>query len=270
MIDRLINRMNRSLKRKSNVIDTSYESQIQRNIWRQEKQNQRQVKMMETMTRSRLKQGTLSVQELLDAKKEGPERESKWQQKISEKSKELESSKNIEVQEKLNRALEILKKINQDSKGFQGSHGSQGTQGDPESEADPGDFSLDEKNSGQGQQEKSIESEEVIRHHKALSISDLSPSQKKAFDLIVHSLNRYTFITGGGGRGKSGLIMCIIHHLKSIGIVNVTCTAATGKAALQIHGVTICSLLKLPKHWSRKSIQEIKFLCMSHAQQRHT
>ena len=82
-----------------------------------------------------------------------------------------------------------------------------------------------------------------------IDISTFSEMQKLAYDIINTHLHKpcpkdplLLIIIGGGGTGKSYLINAIKNLLQNTCAV----TATTGKAAYNIHGCTIHSLLKLP------------------------
>ena len=60
--------------------------------------------------------------------------------------------------------------------------------------------------------------------------------QQLGFNIILNGWN--TFITGGGGVGKTELILKAAEHLQNMGKSVIMC-APTGMAALKINGVTV-------------------------------
>ena len=89
----------------------------------------------------------------------------------------------------------------------------------------------------------------TIRTEQNTDISTFSDMQKCAYDIIKrHSQKPYPkdplllIIIGGGATGKSYLINAVKNLLQQ----SCAVTATTGKAAFNIHGCTIHSLLKLP------------------------
>lgn len=89
----------------------------------------------------------------------------------------------------------------------------------------------------------------TIRTEQNTDISTFSDMQKCAYDITKsHSQQPYPknpllpIIIGGGGTGKSYLINAVKNLLQQ----SCAVTATTGKAAFNIHGCTIHSLLKFP------------------------
>ena len=91
-------------------------------------------------------------------------------------------------------------------------------------------------------------------------IRSLNEKQQKYFLHIIHNLKQedsrfYEFVSGGAGVGKSHLITAVVqtllrYYYKIPGIepdhIFILVCAATGKAAYNVHGVTLHSAFRLP------------------------
>ena len=95
---------------------------------------------------------------------------------------------------------------------------------------------------------KRDDSTSVSRNFQKIDTNSFNEKQKLAYDIINHFNSQaesrsplLLIILGEAGTGKSYFINAISYYLKKCVI-----TATTGKAALNINGVTIHSLLKLP------------------------
>ena len=97
---------------------------------------------------------------------------------------------------------------------------------------------------------KKGDSSSVTRNSQKIDTNSFSEKQKLAYDIIINHSNLpaesrsplLVIIIGEAGTGKSYLINAISCYLKKKCLM----TATTGKAAFNINGVTIHSLLKLP------------------------
>ena len=76
-----------------------------------------------------------------------------------------------------------------------------------------------------------------------IKYEDLSPSQKKAYDIMMDGQNIY--LSGSAGTGKSYLLQKFMADCKSQGR-NVILTGSTGIAAEQIGGITIHKACSIP------------------------
>ncbi len=73
-----------------------------------------------------------------------------------------------------------------------------------------------------------------------------SLEQQRAIDAILDFNQRYLYIFGGAGVGKSYVIESVKHHIAEADNLNVAFLAPTGKAATNINGDTIHSFFGLP------------------------
>ena len=102
----------------------------------------------------------------------------------------------------------------------------------------------------------------IDEQYDAVDIDTFSEMQELAYDLVKSHFNHTSLdkeplcmiINGVAGTGKSYLINAIRNLLQS----KCAITATTGKAAYDIRGITVHSLLKLPVESRGKSLGQNK------------
>jgi ATP-dependent DNA helicase PIF1 len=118
------------------------------------------------------------------------------------------------------------------------------------------DWSLDRQNYSEVQmsempqwsETKKKDNAPLTNHYVSVDITCFSERQNLAYQIILNHASKkgkeplLLIVTGEAGTGKSYLINAVQNYLKD----KCAVTATTGKAAYNINGITIHSLLKLP------------------------